>query len=348
MSAAFKALDRALDPAGPRRLLRDVSAAAGWKIERVLRIVPVHLRPGRRMVVRYEIQGRRPREASGVHRLYGKLYRGHGGARARAAFELLAPRLPAVVRLAEVLGYDERRRFLLLAELEGTLLSDLLRTEMARPRLAGLGVALAAFHQATVGARGAGPGGLRTHDAAAEALVLEQARVRAEAAAWPAGTKQHFSACWAEVVQALCAWAGALPDVRAAVVHRDLYPRQVLARAAGDFGLLDLDEASWGDPEIDAGNLGAHLYLEDLQRMGAVSIAPELAAAFLDAYSQARLLDGERLRVYLAGSLLRLAALERTGRAALSVLDWPSLAASLVTVAEAALGENGPRAGRAG
>jgi len=359
MSDGFKAQDRALDGERARRLLRDVSAASGWKIQRVLRITPVHLRPGRRMVVRYEIEGCRPSEAARVHTLFGKLYRGHGGARARGAHEFLAPRLPACVRLAEVLGYHPRRRFLLLAGLEGMLLSGVLRTEAAPARLAAFGAALAAFHDCTAG-RPCGPPdspALRRHDAAAEALVLEQARVRAEIAPWPPPAMSRFAGCWIEVTEALRSGSDPSSGAAPAVVHRDLYPRQVLdlvaqgpggsqrapaahrggSRDTEVFGLLDLDEASWGEPEIDAGNFAAHIFLDDLQRMGAVTAAPMLAAAFLDAYAEARPVDSARLRVYLAGSLLRLATLERVSLAGQSVLDWPNLAVALVAVVEGVL-----------
>ncbi len=241
------------------------------------------------MVVRYEVEACPPGGAWGVYALYGKLYRGHAGERACAAYKLLAPHLPARVRPAEVLGYDARRRFLLLEGLHGELLSDALRRDNARGHLAAFGEVLAAFHGCGACTRGAGsavdggvepPGAfeLRAHDAEAEVRVLELARARAEQATWDPGVRRRFTACLDEVVRALRSGAPPGSDRVRSVVHRDLYPRQVLVdarrapaavqadpRGEERFGLLDLDEVSCGEPEIDCGNFAAHLFLDDLQ-----------------------------------------------------------------------------------
>lgn len=358
MTGELKAQERALDPDRALRLLRRASCCSAWKISRVLRLTPVNLRRGRRMVVRYVVEASPPGGASGVYTLYGKLYRGHGGARAWAATKFLEPRLPARVRLAEVLGYDARRRFLVLEGLHGELLSDVLGRDCAHTYLAAFGQVLAAFHGCGADPRGAPPARcpctdapsarvLRTHDAEAEVRVLELARARAEQAPWEPGVKSRFTAGLDGVVQALRSRAEAGADRGHTVVHRDLYPRQVLVAARrtpgpiqaeppGEetFGLLDLDEVSYGEPEIDCGNLAAHLVLGDLQSLGVVKAAPTFAASFLAAYGQQRPLDGERLRAYTAGSLLRLASLERVSLPASSVLSWPVLASGLVLAAE--------------
>lgn len=67
------------------------------------------------------------------------------------------------------------------------------------------------------------------------------------------------------------------------VVHRDLYEEQVLTGPA--VGLIDLDDAHLGPPELDLGNLLAHLVLLDIRSASATGAAA--AAAILDAYTAA-------------------------------------------------------------
>jgi aminoglycoside phosphotransferase (APT) family kinase protein len=61
----------------------------------------------------------------------------------------------------------------------------------------------------------------------------------------------------------------ALPSLRGewpctTVVHRDLYEEQVLLGER--VGLIDLDDAALGPPELDVGNLIAHLELLERRR----------------------------------------------------------------------------------
>ncbi|WP_421084521.1 phosphotransferase [Rothia nasimurium] len=49
-----------------------------------------------------------------------------------------------------------------------------------------------------------------------------------------------------------------------ALLHRDLHDKQLLWDGA-NLGILDLDTAAWGEPELDLGNLLAHLELRTVQ-----------------------------------------------------------------------------------
>ncbi len=313
------------------------------------------------MVVCYEIEGSPPGGLAGVYTLYGKLYRGHAGERACGAYRLLAPHLPPRVRLAEVLGYDPRWRFLLLEGLYGELLGDVLRREGAHAHLASFGEILAEFHTCGAIRLGAGSGmpgwpqaagvcPLRVHDGEAEGRILELARARAQQAPWEPAALTSFTACVDEAMQALRSGSPAGSDRGRTVVHRDLYPQQVLLSARRtpaallegpcedeSFGLLDLDEVSCGEPEIDCGNFIAHLFLDDLQTLGCVRVAPTRVLSFLAAYTRRAAIRPERLRAYTAGSLMRLASLERISLPASSVLRWPALASALVAVAQEVL-----------
>ena len=74
------------------------------------------------------------------------------------------------------------------------------------------------------------------------------------------------------------------------VVHRDLYEEQIVL---GDqVGLIDLDDAALGPPELDVGNLLAHL---DLLELRSGEDLDRARRAFLAGYSTAVRLDPELL-----------------------------------------------------
>jgi aminoglycoside phosphotransferase (APT) family kinase protein len=87
------------------------------------------------------------------------------------------------------------------------------------------------------------------------------------------------------------------------VVHRDLYEEQILL---GDHvGLIDLDDAALGPPELDVGNLLAHIELLEFRTGTSLAAAVDalLVGYGLDSLDQALL---DRCR-WLA--LLRLACI---------------------------------------
>jgi Ser/Thr protein kinase RdoA (MazF antagonist) len=89
------------------------------------------------------------------------------------------------------------------------------------------------------------------------------------------------------------------------VVHRDLYEEQVMVGER--IGLIDLDDAALGPPELDVGNLLAHL---DLLAIRAETDLAETTAALLDGYAQAGPpLDPALLARCHGLSLLRLACI---------------------------------------
>jgi aminoglycoside phosphotransferase (APT) family kinase protein len=89
------------------------------------------------------------------------------------------------------------------------------------------------------------------------------------------------------------------------VVHRDLYEEQVLVGER--IGLIDLDDAALGPPELDVGNLLAHVDL--LARRSGIDLdAP--TAALLDGYGHSGPhLDTVLLARCRALTLLRLACI---------------------------------------
>jgi Ser/Thr protein kinase RdoA (MazF antagonist) len=108
------------------------------------------------------------------------------------------------------------------------------------------GEALGRWHRAW---RGCAPEPLRRHGVERELETLER---RAE------GLSPGLAADLRTAVRDL-----AEPWDCSTVVHRDLYEEQILL---GDMvGLIDLDDVALGPPELDAGNLLAHMELLSLR-----------------------------------------------------------------------------------
>jgi Ser/Thr protein kinase RdoA (MazF antagonist) len=125
---------------------------------------------------------------------------------------------------------------------------------------------------------------LRRHSKAAKAQLAE---ARAEKPS-VANDEPILGAIGLEVVAALPALHRSWRPVT--VVHRDLYEEQVLLGRR--VGLIDLDDAGLGPPELDIGNLLAHL---DLLELGAERPLDRALQALLDGYTAVRRLDEELL-----------------------------------------------------
>ena len=153
---------------------------------------------------------------------------------------------PAEPEVPEVLLCDPERHLIVLSEVPGVPLRHaLLDDDAATCRRAG--ATLGAWHQAWTGA---GPSPLVPHTVERELEILD-------------GRAGRTSAPISEAVRArLPAFAdGVWPATT--VVHRDLYEEQILV---GDrIGLIDLDDAALGPPELDVGNLLGHIDLLGLR-----------------------------------------------------------------------------------
>lgn len=184
----------------------------------------------------------------------------------------------------EVLHLDLARRMVVVSEVLGTPLRESI-VAGDLDACARVGRALAGWHEAWRDAR---PAGLQPHTMADEERIL-------------LGHAEHAPAPIRAAVRA------ALPRLRgewpcSTVVHRDLYEEQVLL---GDrVGLIDLDDAALGPPELDVGNLLAHVELLELRRGIDLRPAREaLLAGYGDRFDEALFDRCRRL------ALLRLACI---------------------------------------
>lgn len=169
---------------------------------------------------------------------------------------------PAEPVVPEVLLIDAEAHLVVLSEVPGVPLREALLRDDFRTS-ARAGSVLGAWHRAW---QDASPDALAAHTAERELEIL-RARI---ANASP------------EVAAAVVA---VLPKVTegdwecSTVVHRDLYEEQVMVDDR--IGLIDLDDAALGPPELDVGNLLGHLDLLDLRSTrGLASVTDELLAAY--------------------------------------------------------------------
>jgi streptomycin 6-kinase len=251
-------------------------------------------KPGRRRTLRVRGSGR-----SAIVKVY---------ASDRAS--LVARRIAALAAgppepvIPVVLHVDPQLHLLVLSEVLGRPLRDAL-LEGDSPTCSRVGAALGAWHTAW---EGIAPIPLQRHTIVHEFEIL---RSRAEAAS-PSVARA--------VADALRRVAG---EWRCStVVHRDLYEEQVLVGER--VGLIDVDDAALGPPELDVGNLLAHVEL--LERRRGRDLAREMQA-LLDGYAErGPALDEALLDRCRRLTLLRLACLNDDVRLAEAALAEDVLA----------------------
>jgi aminoglycoside phosphotransferase (APT) family kinase protein len=311
LPSLWDAADRSRASALLRRLHVDGNAFTVTRIE-VLRY-----RPGRRCVLRYELE----REDGSRTELVGKLYDDAGRACAVAdKLAALAKQQTNEIRLPIAVADPDDASLLLMTHMRGTNLGDQIENNMSRQEnqaaVRAAASALSRFHRfelSTTQRRS-----LRTE---LDNLLQRIERLHAVAPA----LAEDIQALLQQVNQLL----DSLPQAKDCVIHGEYKPNQLLLDD-GSVAVVDLDRACLGDPAIDVGNFMAvlrkevvfegHTHLEDLDRV------------FLATYEeQATRVDGlaERAHVFEVISFLRMLtryferapqAYERRGS------KWPPLA----------------------
>ena len=240
-------------------------------------------KPGRRRTLR-AVGGRR----RAIVKVYESERAATVGARVRALS--VGPREP---RLPEVLWVEPSLRTVVLGEVPGrplrdsVLAGDLVACERA-------GAALGAWHRFWYGRA---PAALRGHTAEGELEIL----VDSAAGAPPAVVSAVRAAC--------ASLSGPWP--LSTVVHRDLYEEQILVDER--IGLIDLDDAAIGPPELDLGNLLAHVDLLALRSGRPLDpVAERLLESYVESGPQ---LDSDLLGRCRTLTRLRLACIHDDGLA---------------------------------
>ncbi len=195
---------------------------------------------------------------------------------------------PAEPVVPRVLAFDADLHVIVLSEVPGAPFCDAVLAGDAGA-CARVGVALARWHLAW---RGVVPPSFRAHTADRE---LDLLLAQAESAPSQLG----------EAVRAAASTMSGDWEC-STVVHRDLYEEQVLL--GEQVGLIDLDDAALGPPELDLGNLLAHLELLGVRSGMNLTLAGE---ALLHGYVGVAPVDPVLLDRVRRLSLLRLACIHR-------------------------------------
>lgn len=326
-----ESLPRLLDPKRARPLLREACAGSGWSLAEILSSEVIHERPERRRTLRYRVLGGRAEEEPREILWFVKQYRGSKGERVWRRLRYLYAQTSPDVMTAEPVGFSPSLRLLVVRELPGSTLAEALRgaleEEDVEEGLRRAGRAIASVHRFADAPDGIG---LEAHGAPEEIEVLASARARAGASALPRRLVDRFGSLCSRVEEDLA--RGGQEARRFTLLHRDLHPGQIVLREDG-IGLLDWDDASWGESELDLGNLEAHLLLEDLRLGGGIGLARSRMDALRGGYRTCGEFDLERLETYRASALLRLATLERLAHPSLSRVVWPELSRGLIELA---------------
>jgi aminoglycoside phosphotransferase (APT) family kinase protein len=305
-------------------------ASSGHRVLDVLAVGLVHERPGRRRTYRVDVRIRVPDGGTEEQTWYAKAYATSKGARSFRKLVAIACAARYGVRVPEPLGYSEKDRLVVTKAVPHPCLETLLggsRAESAAV-LERLGDALTGLHEiGTVPESVFG-----THGPGDERVVLANARKRADAAPFDAALRHRFHVTQEHTM-------GLVPDLPPAsrrLLHRDLHPGQILL-LDDTIVLLDTDEAAFGEPELDVGNLAAHLRMSALRASAGADRGTGWVEALESGYRRRADLRADRLAAYTASTLLRLASLDRVADARVSRLDWPRLAEVLIEEASRAL-----------
>jgi Ser/Thr protein kinase RdoA (MazF antagonist) len=199
---------------------------------------------------------------------------------------------PAEPMVPRILLCDPARRMVALSYVPGTPLRQAVLTNDGEA-CARAGLALGAWHAFW---RGKAPRSMTRHTSDREIEIIDE-----RADALPTVTAERV-----RVLARRLRPAWSCPTV----VHRDLYEDQVVI---GDrVGLIDLDDAALGPPELDIGNLLAHIELRVLRAGGGLA---GIAEPLLEGYAASgAVLDPLLLDRCRRLSLLRLFCIHREPR----------------------------------
>jgi aminoglycoside phosphotransferase (APT) family kinase protein len=325
--------DPVLDPTRAARIIQNAMPESGWLVQEVRSAEVLSERPDQRRTLRFRVSARRAGSALSEMTWYGHQYRAGEGERVLSVLRFLRAAAAPEIRVPGVLGYSREARLLLQTSMEGRPLSGVLEDPIesrVAASLKRLGRSLASFHAI----RSPGPSARSTErpnfgkwDASAEAQSLEDVEHQLRFAGIDARTADRLREGAAALRAELVDDSGVSRSP--SMVHRQLHPSHVIFGADG-ISMIDLDEAAFGEPEVDLGTLIAHMALADLKRGGGVRLAPARADALRAGYLSGGVLRPNRLAAYTSSALLRLAVAEKPKNGGVGAPDWTRLTAVMI------------------
>jgi aminoglycoside phosphotransferase (APT) family kinase protein len=325
--------DPILDPARVSRILQNATSESGWLVQEVRSVDQLGERPDKRRTLRFRVSARRAGAPFSESTWHGHQYRAGEGERMLPVLRFLRAAAAPEIRVPVPLGYSREARLLILSTMEGRPLSGVLEDPIesrVAASLKRLGRSLASFHAI----RSPGPSARSAErpvfgkwDAHAEIESLEEVEKRIRAAGIEARTADRLRDGVAALRAELSDDGGISRSP--SMVHRHLHPSHVIFGADG-IAVVDLDDASFGEPEVDLGTLIAHMVLADLKRGGGIRLTPARADALRAGYLGGGVLRPNRLAAYTSSALLRLAVAEKPKNGGVGAPDWTRLTAAVI------------------
>ncbi len=276
------ALRRALAPSAPRVLRASGQPGCTTGLVEVLSYKPLQ-----RSVLRFA----RATKPALITKLYGGR-RDELAALAHADLRSLPSPPDASFRVLHPVSRVHEWRALLWPEAAGTTLHAQLATPEASRLTAIAGSALACLHAADAA-------WTRSHRRDDELAGIGRWTWLA-GRVWP-----EWQEALHRTLEGLRQWSASLGEGPLLPSHRDFHDKQLLVDLTGA-AILDLDLACRAEPELDIGNLLAHLRLRVLQ--GRLHAQSPVAYNFLDAYVRTNdAVELERIAFYQSCASLRLA-----------------------------------------
>jgi len=333
--------DPLLDPSRATRVIQNATSDSGWLVQDVASVEVLSERPERRRTLKFLVNARRAGSPWNPTTWYGQQYRAAEGERLLPMLRFLRAAAMPEIRVPAVLGYSRDVRLLLLAPVEGRPLTGVLEDPIesrVAVSLKRLGRALASFHAI----RSPGPSARSTErpsfgrwDGAAESLELEGIENRLRNTGLDARTSDRLRDGIAALRAELEDGTGVAKSP--SMVHRQLHPGHIIFGTDGIW-MVDLDDASFSEPELDLGALMAHMVLADLKRSTGTRLAPARADSLRAGYLGGGVIRPNRLAAYTSAALLRLAVRERPANG-VGASDWVRLTTNVI---EEALPELAP------
>lgn len=325
--------DPVLDTSRAARMLQNATAESGWLVQEVRSAEVISERPDRRRTIRYRVSARRAGAPFSEVTWHAHQYRSAEGERMMPVLRFLRAAAAPEIRVPTPVGYARESRLLLMTSMEGRPLTGVLEDPIesrVAASLKRLGRALASFHAI----RSPGPSARSTErpqfgrwDGAAEAQALEATEARLRESGLEPRVLERLREGAAALRSELADEAGVARSP--SMVHRHLRPEHLIFGSDG-ISMVDLDQASFGEPENDLGTLIATMVLADLKRAGGARQATARADALRAGYLAGGVLRPNRLAAYTSAALLHFVADDKMKNGGVGAPDWARLTAVVI------------------
>lgn len=276
---ALPALARALDPVEVKhefkRRLPRLAGAEGLVYLRAIRVT--RYKPGRRCLVEYDVEIRRPDRGPEVATLIGKTRAGRFG---KADYQLLEAfwrsgfqaDSPDGISVAEPISTVASFRMWLQRKVPGTPAADLLAGQDGVALARRIAEGAHKVHRARIPTE-------RTHSMADELRILH------ECLATVTRTEQRWDGRIERLLTACDRLGAATPELPPCGIHRDFYADQVIVDGERLY-LIDFDLYCLGSPALDIGNFLGHVTEQSLRTLGSpaalVDVERELEERYVE------------------------------------------------------------------